>query len=144
MKKIIVLFSIIFALFVGVDVYAEDASFQCGTSPETVREATNALIQKKMMELNNNSLLPDGEVSLASIFPPEIFFWGRGSMPSTGTVRALVIPLTFPGYPVQDDVMELLQDQYFGEHKDADPSLFLHSATSVPRLNSLEKLPTAN
>lgn len=56
MKKIIVLFSIIFALFVGVNVYAEDASFQCGTSPETVRATTNALIQKKMMKLNINSL----------------------------------------------------------------------------------------
>lgn len=132
-KKITILlmFTILYlSTHIIVNVYAEEHTLSCcGTDPQLIQELHNELLQKKSKELNQQDNPWSNEISLfsssiGSVRP------SRHLMPSTGTVNALVIPITFPDHPISKERLELLKDELFGLHSDLN--CFKYEATARP------------
>lgn len=129
--------NIYFSLFITIclltslyiNVSAEKYSFKCCTDPEFIQEANNTLIQKKLTKIDQEQHLWNNEISLFSSSIESIHLTGH-LMPSTGTVNALVIPVTFPGHPVSEERLELLKDALFGLHDDRN--CFNYEAAARP------------
>lgn len=97
-------------LVMSVNVCANDNTISCcNTSPELLKELHNELIQKKSDSINKN-----GNISLFSQF---IGLSKQHLMPSTGTVQALVVPITFPEHPISDEIYNGIKDGLFGKHQ---------------------------
>ena len=54
---------LLFVYILIINVYAEDSFFQCNTDPELIQEMNNALLQKKISELNREYGPWDSEIS---------------------------------------------------------------------------------
>ena len=121
-KAIVFMIVLLFACVFTVNSYAEESSFQCNTNPELIQDMNSALLQKKIRELNREYSPWDSEISLFSDFNG--FVNGGITMPSTGNVRALIVQLEFPEHPLSDGLLNTLYDDFFGVHKNADPSKF--------------------
>ncbi len=129
----------------SMSVYANEPLFECHTDPELIEEATNALVQKKLTELNKTQNSQENEIMLFQHLDFEGTKVTGFSMPSTGEVRALIVPLAFPGYEIPARSFELMQDEFFGIHESADKSFFFtfddeRSATELFRAHSNGKL----
>lgn len=100
------------AVFSNVLVCAEksEADFICGTEPEAMQAGFNALLQKKLTP----QIMPNNEnasVQLSSVMDHIDY----KLMPSTGDVKALVLPIEFKDEKLSGTITEKLQDAYFSE-----------------------------
>ena len=115
---------IILSLFIAcfcftpiIDSYAEqDTSFHCGTDPKLVQKLHQELVEKKLSELNADHSPWDSEISLFSI---PFGVMGKHYMPSTGDVKALVLPIEFKDEKLSKDITSHLQ-QIFFDKQDID------------------------
>lgn len=119
-KKIVclLLFVIIISCLFTINIDAQESPFECSTDPELIQEGTNALIQKKLAELNKEYSPFDSDISLFSQF---IGYQAKGLMPSTGNVRILVLPIEFADIKMSESRYAGLYDEFFADYDASKP-----------------------
>ncbi|MCH5210998.1 MAG: DUF5011 domain-containing protein [Oscillospiraceae bacterium] len=127
-KNYFVILFVITCMLSALSLCAQAEEFECHTDSEFMQKANNALLQKKFKELNQTNNPWSSEFNLFSVEGGPISF--PHLMPSTGTVNALVIPITFPDHPVSDERLEQLKDELFGIHNDRNS--FKYESTARP------------
>lgn len=83
----------------------------CGTDPTLSQERYNALVQKKLAQLNNGQTPP----SNGSMTRQAGFSRSDPEMPSTGDVKALVVPIEFQDVHFTNNIREWLESIYFSK-----------------------------
>lgn len=101
------------AVFSNVLVCAEksEADFICGTEPEAMQASFNALLQKKLTP----QIMPNNENASVQLQSHLVYGDTEDLMPSTGDVKALVLPIEFKDEKLSGTITEKLQDAYFSE-----------------------------
>lgn len=96
-----------------------------------------------MVDLNNKHNPWDTTMSLFSEFNK----FKKEVAPSTGTVRALVLPITFPNHSISKERIDMFDDEFFGMHSDVSINDFSEkpgenyaSTRDILKVNSDEKL----
>lgn len=100
------------AMSANVFAYADETEtdFRCGTDPELIQENFSALIQKNLKPeaaQDDENALVQLQSAMGDIKPH--------TMPSTGDVKVLVLPMEFKDEKLSSTIVEDLREAYFSE-----------------------------
>ncbi len=107
-------------LSVNISIYAEDITVNCcDTLSEEVYQAHYELIQKRIDKSNNTSCIWSSDIAVKpfSIIPDKAKTY---LTPSTGDVRALVLPIEFADTVFSAAEIERIEQVFWGEHNGND------------------------
>jgi M6 family metalloprotease-like protein len=107
-------------LSVNISIYAENTTVNCcDTLSEEVYQAHYELIQKRIDKSNNTSCIWSSDIAVKpfSIIPDKAKTY---LTPSTGDVRALVLPIEFADTVFSAAEIERIEQVFWGEHNGND------------------------
>ena len=98
---------------------------ECGTDFAQQEESFQALLQKKANERNGVMSYAGGPGLVANF----------GMMPSTGTVRILVLPIEFKDYKIEQSVYDRMESYFFAEDDPAKDNYDISTKALLQRLS---------
>lgn len=130
-KCIVRIFRLLFIAAAALTVFSlhayaeekEGIEVTCQTDPEVIRELHEGLVQEKQLELQQKIGQQTGDSNEVELFS-KLLDKLPGRMPSTGDVKALVLPVDFPEIRLTDEEFEKLKDQLVGVHPEPYSLLF--------------------